>query len=62
ELGCGFVSQLQLMGGAGGYARWARQSPKLAQGDRLHLSAKGYEQLANGIADELLAAYDARAR
>jgi len=62
ELGCGFVSQLQLMGGAGGYSRWAHQSPALARGDRLHLSAKGYEVMANGIADELLAGYEARAR
>jgi len=60
ELGCGFVSQLQIMGGAGGYSRWARQTPPLARGDRLHLSAKGYEVMANGIADELLAGYDAR--
>jgi lysophospholipase L1-like esterase len=62
ELGCGFVSQLQIMGGAGGYSRWARQTPQLARGDRLHLSAKGYETMANAIADELFAAYDARAR
>ncbi len=61
ELGCGFVSQLQIMGGAGGYARWSRQTPSLARGDRLHLSAKGYEVMANGIADQLLADYDARA-
>jgi len=62
QLGCGFVSQLQIMGGAGGYSRWARQAPPLARGDRLHLSAKGYEVMANGIADQLLAGYEARAR
>jgi lysophospholipase L1-like esterase len=62
ELGCGFVSQLQIMGGAGGYSRWAHQSPPLARGDRLHLSAKGYEVMAEGIADELLAGYERRAR
>ncbi|HYQ00198.1 MAG TPA: GDSL-type esterase/lipase family protein [Polyangiaceae bacterium] len=61
ELGCGFVSQLQIMGGAGGFSRWARQTPPLARGDRLHLSAKGYETMANAIADELLAKYDNRA-
>ncbi len=61
ELGCGFVSQLQIMGGAGSYSRWSRQTPSLARGDRLHLSAKGYEVMANGIADQLLADYDARA-
>jgi len=62
ELGCGFVSQLKIMGGAGGYSRWARQTPQLARGDRLHLSAKGYEVMANAIGDELLAGYDSRAR
>jgi len=62
ELGCGFVSQLELMGGAGSYSRWARQTPPLARGDRLHLTPKGYEVMANGIADELLAGYDARGR
>jgi len=62
ELGCGFVSQLQIRGGAGSYSRWVRQSPQLARGDRLHLTAKGYEAVANAIADELLSAYDARVR
>ena len=62
ELGCGFVSQLQIMGGAGGYSRWARQTPPLARGDRLHLTVKGYEAMANSIADELLSGYPANAR
>jgi len=62
ELGCGFVSQFQIMGGAGGYARWAHQSPPLARGDRLHLSAKGYEVMANAFGDELLASYEAKGR
>jgi len=62
ELGCGFVSQLQIMGGAGGYSRWSHQTPALARGDRLHLSVKGYEVMANSIADELLARYESRAR
>ncbi len=56
ELGCGYVSQLEIMGGPGGYTRWAQKSPSLARGDRLHLSAKGYEVVANSIADRLLAA------
>ncbi|MEP7052548.1 MAG: GDSL-type esterase/lipase family protein [Pseudomonadota bacterium] len=57
ELGCGYVSQLEIMGGPGGYTRWANKTPSLARGDRLHLSVKGYEQMANSIADRLLAAY-----
>jgi lysophospholipase L1-like esterase len=62
ELGCGFVSQLQIMGGAGGYSRWAHQTPALARGDRLHLSPKGYEAMANAVAEQLLGAYDQRGR
>ena len=57
ELGCGYVSQFELMGGAGGYTRWARETPQLARGDRLHLTPKGYETIANKIADRLLEAY-----
>jgi lysophospholipase L1-like esterase len=60
ELGCGFVSQLSIMGGAGGYSRWVHQTPQLARGDRLHLTAKGYEAMANSIADQLLAQYAER--
>ena len=62
ELGCGYLSQLEIMGGPGGYTAWARKSPSLARGDRLHLSAKGYEVMASALADRLLAAYDKRAR
>jgi lysophospholipase L1-like esterase len=62
ELGCGYVSQLEIMGGPGGYTRWVQKSPSLARGDRLHLTAKGYEVVANSIADRLLAAYAARSR
>ena len=61
ELGCGYLSQLEIMGGPGGYTRWANKTPSLARGDRLHLSAKGYEQVANVIADRLLAAYARKA-
>jgi lysophospholipase L1-like esterase len=60
ELGCGYLSQLEIMGGAGSYSRWAHQTPALAKGDRLHLSAKGYDLVGNTIADRLLAAYAAR--
>jgi lysophospholipase L1-like esterase len=62
ELGCGYLSQLEIMGGPGGYTRWAQKSPSLARGDRLHLTPKGYEVVANDIADHLLAAYAARTK
>lgn len=57
ELGCGFISQQQIMGGPGAFSRWARQSPPLARGDRLHLTPKGYETVATAVADKLLEAY-----
>jgi lysophospholipase L1-like esterase len=60
ELGCGYVSQLEIMGGPGSYSRWTHQSPSLAKGDRLHLSAKGYEVVATAIGDRLLAAFEKR--
>jgi lysophospholipase L1-like esterase len=60
ELGCGYLSQLEIMGGAGGYTRWANKSPALARGDRLHLTVKGYELVANAMGDQLLAAYGRR--
>lgn len=62
ELGCYFVSQLEIMGGSGSYARWAQKSPPLARGDRLHLTAKGYEVVGNALADRLLEAYAKRAQ
>ncbi|HEY4107045.1 MAG TPA: GDSL-type esterase/lipase family protein [Polyangiaceae bacterium] len=57
EQGCGFVSQLEIMGGPGSYTHWANKLPPLARGDRLHLTPKGYEAVAAAIADKLLAAY-----
>ncbi|MEO6598584.1 MAG: GDSL-type esterase/lipase family protein [Polyangiaceae bacterium] len=62
EQGCGYLSQLEIMGGAGSYTRWTHQSPSLATGDRLHLTPKGYDAMANAIADRLLAAYEKRAQ
>jgi lysophospholipase L1-like esterase len=62
DLGCGYRSQHDIMGGPGSYSSWTHQSPSLAKGDRLHLSAKGYLVVANAIADRLLAAYDKCAR
>jgi lysophospholipase L1-like esterase len=57
ELGCGYLSQLSIMGGPGSYTHWANQLPPLARGDRLHLTPKGYETVADALADKLLEAY-----
>ncbi len=58
ELGCGYLSQLEIMGGPGSYGKWANKLPPLARGDRLHLTPKGYESVAEVLAQRLLAAYD----
>jgi len=57
ELGCGYLSQLSIMGGPGSYTHWANKLPPLARGDRLHLTPKGYEIVADALADKLLDAY-----
>ena len=58
ELGCGYLSQLEIMGGPGSYSKWANKLPPLARGDRLHLTPKGYESVADVMSQALLAAYD----
>jgi lysophospholipase L1-like esterase len=58
ELGCGYLSQLEIMGGQGSYTKWANKLPPLARGDRLHLTPKGYESVADVMSQALLAAYD----
>jgi lysophospholipase L1-like esterase len=60
ELGCGFFSLRAAMGGDGGFARWVRESPPLARGDRVHLTPAGYERLGEALAGALIGAYDAR--
>jgi lysophospholipase L1-like esterase len=57
QLGCGYLSQLSIMGGPGSYTHWANKLPPLARGDRLHLTPKGYEIVADALADKLLDAY-----
>jgi lysophospholipase L1-like esterase len=50
------------MGGGGSYWQWLRETPPLARPDRFHYSPKGYEKLGDGVANAVLAAYDARKR
>lgn len=57
RLGCAFVSNVSLMGGAGSLKRWADQSPPLAGSDRIHLTPAGYKQLGTSAAQTLLGAY-----
>jgi lysophospholipase L1-like esterase len=56
DLGCGFLSLRELMGGPGSFDAW--QLRGLAQPDGVHLTVRGYQQLGQAVAGELLAAYD----
>jgi lysophospholipase L1-like esterase len=58
-LGCAFVSLQQLMGGEGSFARGMKAKERLAQPDKLHLTPKGYQELGQALAQQLLAAYSA---
>lgn len=54
DLGCGFVSARELMGGDGGFMAWRQASPPLARADGVHLSSEGYEKLGTDLATHLL--------
>lgn len=54
ELGCGFVSARELMGGDGSFSAWRQASPPLAAADGVHLSGEGYRKLGAELARALL--------
>ena len=54
ESGCAFMSAYRAMGGEGGFAKWAKESPPLGSPDRIHLTPKGYEALAEKTVERLL--------
>src|SRR5690606_10847559 len=54
DLGCGFCSAQELMGGEGSFVRWTEQRPALARGDGIHLTISGYRALGDALADALL--------
>jgi lysophospholipase L1-like esterase len=54
ELGCGFVSSLELMGGEGSFTEWMSAEPPLARRDRIHLTPPGYERLGAALVERLL--------
>lgn len=56
--GCAFWSTRAAMGGPGAISRWVEQKPPLAHPDRVHLTARGYQVLANAFLDDFLAAYE----
>jgi lysophospholipase L1-like esterase len=56
--GCAFYDQLAAMGGAGSITAWAAEQDPRASWDHVHLKRSGYAQLANGLAADILHAYD----
>ncbi len=54
EQSCAFFSILRAMGGEGGMGRWMKETPPLAQPDRVHLTPRGYERVGELIARLLL--------
>jgi lysophospholipase L1-like esterase len=61
EHGCAIWSARAAMGGPGSVHTWRNQQPRLAHSDHVHLTPRGYVELANAFMDDFLAAYD-RAR
>ncbi|HEX9621854.1 MAG TPA: GDSL-type esterase/lipase family protein [Polyangiaceae bacterium] len=57
ELGCGFSSALEAMGGPGSFSRWATRTPSWAREDGIHLTPSGYEELGRRLAEGLLEEY-----
>lgn len=55
---CAFWDARESMGGAGSILAWKQAG--LAQKDLVHLTAPGYQRLADAMADSLLKAYQAR--
>jgi lysophospholipase L1-like esterase len=57
EQGAAFWDLFQAMGASGSIDRWATRMPPLAQGDRVHLTARGYSLVAQALYKELMQGY-----
>jgi lysophospholipase L1-like esterase len=55
--GCAVWDKQRAMGGPGGMERWRVHDPPWAGRDGVHLTMAGYEQLANRLFDDLMAAW-----
>jgi lysophospholipase L1-like esterase len=52
--GAAFFDLFHAMGGAGAIARWTRLNPRLAQPDRVHLTAAGYRLVADWLYEAMM--------
>jgi lysophospholipase L1-like esterase len=58
EHGCALWSARHAMGGPGSMQTWREHRPRLAHPDHVHLTPRGYVELAGAFVDDFLAAYD----
>jgi lysophospholipase L1-like esterase len=55
--GCGFWDTYEKMGGKGSIVAWRAESPPRAGPDGVHLHARGYKELGEKLAKDVLAGY-----
>jgi lysophospholipase L1-like esterase len=55
--GCGFWDTYKVMGGKGSIVAWRAENPPKAAGDGVHLTMKGYRELGDKLAADVLGAY-----
>lgn len=58
RFGCAFWDASAAMGGPLSIVRWHEATPRLAQKDLIHLTARGYMALGDNLARSLLTGYD----
>ena len=56
-VGCGFWDTYKVMGGKGSILTWRGENPPRAAGDGVHLTMKGYRELGDRLAADVLSAY-----
>lgn len=57
EAGCWFWDTLEVMGGKGGMRAWRAQNPPKGAKDGVHLTVRGYQELGDRLAADLLKKY-----
>jgi lysophospholipase L1-like esterase len=62
EAGCALFDTYEAMGGQGTIARWVREHPPRAAGDRTHLTPLGAKAIGGLLTSALLRAYESSAR
>lgn len=56
-VGCGFWDTYKIMGGKGSILTWRAETPPRAAGDGVHLTPRGYHDLGDKLAAEVLGGY-----